>query len=207
MANHPLLDQLDITLRDVVPGDPVALTGAWSSLARRTYKSEAQLGTGSGPFADVVDVRWRGTLTGAGPIGGMAFLLTEGNLYWAKAPEISLALAVDISLNAYAQYETGRASFTASMAGAYLPGIPVCVSSDLTKACTVEQGIVRTGRVSCLARANSAALFVLLFPRALLKIGRKRLWRLRDEIASSLAAGVRDLVTRRRTGSVLSPPM
>ncbi|MGH9384349.1 MAG: hypothetical protein ACRD2N_08710 [Vicinamibacterales bacterium] len=204
MANHPLLDQLDTALRDRVPGDPVDFVGEWSKPSRRTYKSEAQLSKGSGPFADVVDLQWHGTLTGAGPIGGIAFLLTAGNLYWAKAPEISLTLSVDVSLHAYAEYTTDRATFTARMAGAYLPGIPVSVSSDLAAACTIGPCVVKTGRVSCLAQANSAAFFVLLFQRAFLKIGRKRLWRVKDEIASSLTSGMRELLTHRRTGSVQS---
>jgi hypothetical protein len=204
--NHPLLDQLDIALRDRVPEEPVAIAGEWSYPTRRTYKGEAQLGTGCGPFADVVDVRWRGTLTCAGPISGIAFILTGGNLYWAKAPEISLALPVNVSLHAYAEYTTQRATFTAKMAGAFLPGVPVSVSSDLAEACTVEQGILRTGRVSCLAQASSAAFFVLLFQRGLLKVGRKRLWRVHDEITSFLPPGMRELLTHRRTGTVLSRP-
>jgi hypothetical protein len=206
VANHPLLDQLDIALRDRILREPVHFSGEWSRSSRRTYKSEAQLGTGSGPFAEVVDLRWRGTLTGAGPISGIAFLLTAGNLYWAKAPEISLTLSVDVSLHAHAEYATERATFTASMAGAHLPGIPVSITSDLAEACTIEQSVVRTGRVSCVAQANSVAFFVLLFQRGLLKVGRKRLWRVRDEIASSLTPGLRKLLTHRRTGSVRSEP-
>ena len=204
VAHHPLLDQLDTVLRDRVPREAVDFAGKWSKSLRRTYKSEDQLGTGSGPFAGVVDLRWRGTLTAAGPIGGIAFLLTAGSLYWVKAPEISLTLSVDVSLHAYAEYTTERATFTAGMGGAHLPGIPVPIRSDLTESCTVEAGAVTTGRVSCLAQANTAAFFVLLFPRGLLTMGRKRLWRVRDEIASSLSVGMRDLLTHRRTGSVPS---
>ena len=149
-----------------------------------------------------MDLQWRGTLTGAGPIGGIAFLLTAGHLYWAKTPEISLTLSVQVSLDAYAEYTTERATLTASIAGAHLPGIPVSVRPDLADACIVEADAVTTGRVSCLAQANTAAFFVLLFPRGFLTMGRKRLWRVRDEIASSLTADMRELLTHRRTGSV-----
>ena len=117
---------------------------------------------------------------------------------------IAPALGVDVSLHAYAEYMTDRATFTASVAGACLPGVRVSVGSDLAATCTVEPGLVRTGRVSCIARVDAAAFFVLLFPRGLLTVGRKRLWRVRDEIASSLPAGVRELLTHRRTGSVPS---
>jgi hypothetical protein len=207
MASHPVLDQLDIALRDRVPTEPVNFAGEWSNPSRRTYKSEAQLGTGAGPFADVVDFRWRGTLTCAGSIGGIAFLVTTGNLYWVKGVEVSSTLSVDVSLHAYADYRAERATFTAGMAGACLPGIPVAVSSDSERPCRVEQGVVMTGQVSCLAQANSAGFFVLLFPRGLLKIGRKRLWHVRDEITSSFPASIRELLTHRRTGRVLSGPV
>jgi hypothetical protein len=206
VTTHPVLEQLDIALRGRIPDESVDFAGTWSKLSRRTYKSEAQRGTGCGPFADVVDLRWRGTLTAAGPIGGIAFLLTAGNLYWAKAPEFSPALSVDISLHAYAEYTTERATFTATMAGAYLAGVPVSVTSDLAQACSVEEGIVRTGRVLRLAQASSAAFFVLLFPRRILKRGRKRLWRVREEVTGLLPADLRELLTHHRTGSVVCGP-
>jgi hypothetical protein len=206
VTNHPVLGQLDIALRDHIPGEPIDFAGKWTKLSRRTYKSEAQLGTGAGPFVEVVDLQWRGTLTTTDPIGGIAFLLTAGNLYWAKAPKVSPALPVHVSLHAYAEYAPERATFTASMAGAYLPGIPVPVQSDLAHACSVEDGIVTTGRVSRLARAESAAFYVLLVPGGILEMGRKRLWRVRDEVASLLPPNLRELLTRRRTGSVLAEP-
>jgi hypothetical protein len=65
---------------------------------------------------------------------------------------------------------------------------------------------VTTGRVSRLARAESAAFYVLLVPGGVLEMGRKRLWRVRDEVASLLPANLRELLTRRRTGSVLAEP-
>jgi hypothetical protein len=197
-----LLDQLDSALRGCVSHEPVTLSGEWAQPSRRTYKSEAQLGTGAGPFADVIDLRWRGTMAAAGPIGGIAFLLTTETLYWAKAPDISPLLSVDVSLHAYADYMTDRATFTAQVAGAYLPGVPVSVGLDLAQACSVGPSDMWTGRVTCLAQVNSAAVFVLLFPRSLLKVGRKRLWRVRHEIASTLTTEIRDLLTRRRAGTL-----
>jgi hypothetical protein len=201
-----LLDQLDTALRGCVPHEPVTLSGEWAKPSRRTYKAEAQLGAGSGPFADVIDLRWGGTLTGAGPIGGIAFLLTAESLFWAKAPEISSSLSVAISLHAYADYLTDRATFTARIAGTHLPGVPVSVGSNLAAACTVEQSVMSTGRVSRIAQANSAAVFVLLLQQSLLKVGRKRLWRVRDEIASSLPPDMRELLTHRRTGALPRKP-
>ena len=74
------------------------------------------------PVVEVVDFRWRGALTSARPFSGIAFLLTADNLYWAKAPEVSLTLPVDVSLHAYARYTAEGATFTARLGGAFLPG-------------------------------------------------------------------------------------
>jgi hypothetical protein len=204
--SHPLFDQLDLALHSVVFELPVDLAGAWSFATNRTCASGTQGGSGSGPFAEVVSARWRGVLMGAGPIGGMAFLLTDDRLYWAKAPEIAPALPVDISLYAYAKQASGRATLAPNLASAYLPGIPVTAGPDLAKSCHVGHRDVRTGRVACLAEADSAAFYVLLFPRDALKMGRKHLWSIRNEIAVSLTEGVRQLLTRRRTGTIPAVP-
>lgn len=204
VLSHPLLDQLDSSVCDLVPGESVECGGEWTTSSRQTYKSEAQIDTGSGPFVEVVDFRWRGALTSAGPFSGIAFLLTADNLYWAKAPEVSLTLSVDVSLHAYDGYAAERATFTASLAGAFLPGVPVAGSADLAGACSLGPNVLTTGRVICLARTSSADFFVLLIPRGLLKMGRKRLWRLRDDVASSLPTDIRELLVYRRTGCIRS---
>ena len=204
--SHPLLDQLDSTLRDVVPPEPVQFGGEWMTQRRRTYRSQAQSGSGSGPYVEVADVRWRGVLTSPSPIGAIGFLLTPQALYWTKAPEVSLTLPVDISLHAYAEYTIEGATFTARVAGASLPGVPVPGSPDLASVCTVRPDVLTTGRVAWLARGESAAVFVLVLQRVLLKVGRKRLWRVRDDIASALPADMRELLTRRRTGAALVAP-
>ena len=206
MLNHPLLDQLDSSIRSVVPGEVVELAGEWTTSSRQVYRSQAQIGSGSGPFVEVVDVRWRGALTSASPFSGIAFLLTADNLHWVKAPEVSLTLPVDVSLHAYAGDIAVGATFTASLAGGYLPGVRVAGSADLAGTCTLEPQVVSTGRVTRLARTNSAAFFVLLLQHGLLKMGRKRLWRLRDDVATSLPPGIRELLVHRRTGSILSQP-
>ena len=206
MLTHPILDQLDSSMRDRVPSESVEFGGEWTTSSRRAYTSEAQIGTGSGPFVEVVDVRWRGALTSAGPFSGIAFLQTADDLYWAKSPEVSLTLPVDVSFHAYAGYTAEGATFTASLAGAHLPGVRVAGSEDLPGTCTLGPNALIAGRVTCLARTNSAAFFVLLIQRGLLKMGRKRLWRLRDDVASSLPPGIRELLTHRRTGSIRSQP-
>ena len=202
VTDHPLLEQLDNTLRAHVPVERVECSGEWTEALRRTYTSELQAGSGAGPYSAVVDRRWRGTLASPDPIGGMAFLATGKDVHWVKAPEISHALPVDVSLHAYAIAKPDRATFTASLAGAYLPGIPVHFQSAFSKACLVQPGSVSSGRLSCLARADTAAFFVLLLPRSVLEVGRKRLWRVRDEISASLPPPLRELLTRRRAGTI-----
>ena len=108
VLNHPLLDQLDSSIRGLVPGKSVEFGGEWTTSSRRAYKSEAQIGTGAGPFVEVVDFRWRGALTSAGPFSGIAFLVTAQGLYWVKAAESSLSLPVHVSFRAYAEYTRGR---------------------------------------------------------------------------------------------------
>jgi hypothetical protein len=206
VLSHPLLDQLDSLLQDVVAGESVQFRGEWATPARRTYKAAEQEGTGSGPWVDVVDSYWRGALTSVGPVSGIAFMVTARDLYWAKAPMISLTLPVDVSFHAYAGYEPAAATFTASIAGAGLPGVPVPGIADPAGACTLGPDVLTTGRVACLARVSTAAFFVLLLQRDLLKVGRKRLWRVRDDITSSLPEGTRELLTHRRTGFVRSGP-
>ena len=204
MANPRLFDSLDIALRDCVTHKSVRFDGAWSQSLRRTYQGEAQLGTGAGPFRDVTDLHWRGVLTSPDPISGICFLLTAGTLFWAKAPQISEELSVGVSLHAYSEYTAGRATFTANLAGAFLPAVPVGINGDFAETCTLTRDAVRTGSIARLAEAGSAAFFVLLFPRDVIKVGRKRLWRIRDEVAASLPVDLRELLTRRRTGVVRS---
>jgi hypothetical protein len=43
---------------------------------------------------------------------------------------------------------------------------------------------------------------VLLLQGRFLKTGRHRLWRMREELASSLPPRIRELLTRRRSGSI-----
>jgi hypothetical protein len=200
LPTHPLLEQLDVVLRDLISPDRVFVTGEWSAAPRRTYESAAQVGSGAGPFVDVVDLRWRGVLMSPAPISGIAFLLTQTDLYWAKAPEVSESLSVGVSLHAYADHTSGGATFSANMGGAYLPGVAVTVHSKLEEVCALGQSSVRTGRVSCIAEANGVAFFVLLFQRGVIKVGRKRLWHVREVIASSLPPTPSELLTRRRSG-------
>jgi hypothetical protein len=68
--------------------------------------------------------------------------------------------------------------------------------------CTLGNNRLTTAHVEPLAQTAEAAFVVLLLPAQSLKIGRHRLWRIREELASSLPLRVRDILTRRRSGSI-----
>lgn len=202
MPRHPLFDELEASLADQVAGEPVALNGAWLPTARRTYEAASQSGTGDGPFADVVDFRWRGRLSSAVPVAGVAFLATANELFWSKTTPPASPLEVDVSLHAYAKYSQGLATFTAIIAGALLPGVPVAFAGDPAAVCTLADARLTTARVELIAETKAAAIFLLLLPARSLRIGRHRLWRLREELTLSAPPRAREILTRRRSGSI-----
>ena len=197
---HPLFDELDASLDGLVPSAPVEFNGEWLPVARRTYETGRQAGTGCGPFVDVVDLRWRGTLTCSTPIAGVAFLMTATELFWVKSAPAALSQSVDVSLHAYADYSERQATFAAGLGGAILPGVPVSHRGDLASSCTVGASRLTTARVELLAQADHVAFVVLLIQGRFIEVGRHRLWRLREEVASSLPPHLRALLTRRRSG-------
>lgn len=202
MLRHPLFDELDASLAAIVPKEPVEFVGQWLPSARRTYEVARQSGTGSGPFVDVVDLRWLGTVACSVPIAGVAFLVTASELFWIKSIPAAHVLPVDVSLHAYADYSAERATFVASLGGAVLPGVPVARKGDLPGTCTLARPHLTTARVEQLVRADEAGFFVLLIQGRFLKVGRRRLWRAREEVALGLAPRVREILTRRRAGSI-----
>jgi len=197
-----VLEQLDSLLSDLLPAQPIEFRGEWLTTTRRTYESRAQTGTGSGPVADVLDFRWQGALSSAVAISGIAFLLTSRAAHWVKAAKADMTLAVEVSFHACDGFRPEGATFTASLADAHLPGVPVRGARDPAAGCTLGSGTLTTGRVTCLARTDEAAFLVLPLQRDLLKFGRSHLWRLRDEVAVSLPPEIRELLTRRRTGVI-----
>ena len=202
MRRHPLFDELDTSLAALVPKEPVEFVGSWLTSARRTYEAARQTGTGSGPFVDVVDLRWSGTLTCPAPIVGIAFLVTAAGLFWVKSTPATTVLPVDVSLHAHADYSAEQATFAAGMGGVVLPGVPVVCGSDLERCCTLGPPRFATTQLAQLAEADTAAFVVLLIQARFVKIGRRRLWHLREELASSLPQRVREILTRRRAGTI-----
>jgi hypothetical protein len=199
MLKAPFFQLLDSSI--ALPTEPVEIEGAWSKSLRRVYKSATQLESGSGPFVEVVDVRWTGTLKCSTEIAVLALLATATTIHWVKAPTISSSLPVEVSLHAYAGYTIDRATFASRIADASPPGVPIAAASDLTTACALGPRRFTSGHVTCLAQASEAAFAFVVFPRSVVKVGRNHLWRVRDHLASSMPPYIRNLLTRGRAGA------
>ena len=136
------------------------------------------------------------------PIAGIAFLVTASGLFWVKSTPAAVVLPVDVSLHAHADYSAEQATFAAGLGGVVLPGVPVACGSDLARCCTLGPSRFATAQLAQLAQTDTAAFVVLLIQGRFLKIGRRRLWHVREELASSLPQRVREILTRRRAGAI-----
>jgi hypothetical protein len=194
------LEELEVAVAKVVPHEPVVFAGQWASSKRRTYES-AYSKPGVGPFVDVVDMIWTGSLVGATPIAALAFLAAPTGVHWVKSVPAT-GQPVGFRLHAYADYSPSLATLGASVGDAFLPAVPVAYSGSPGRTCAIGASPIMTGRVSVLASADRADILVLLLQTGVFKTGRNRLWRLRDEYASVLPPRAREVLTRRRTGSM-----
>jgi hypothetical protein len=200
VQDNPFFRLLDSSLSGLIPAEPVEALGEWSTKTRKTYQSEKQSGGGVGPFVEVEDRRWRGTLSCRAAVSGIMFLLTANKVFWAKAPTVALTLSVEVSLHAYAGYAGDRVTFAAGMGGAGLPGIPVEPPARLDDVCRGGPMTFTTGHVVTLAEMDSVSFVAIVLPGTVLKMGRNHLWRLRHDVALSLAPDIRELLTRQRSG-------
>lgn len=198
---NALIQQLASAFTAMGPPEPVAISGGWSTSRRRTYEHPSQAGSGSGPFVEVVDARWRGTLKCAVPLAGFSFLETPAQTFWVKALPAATDLHVEVSVHARAGFLPGWASFTGDLFGAFLPAVPFACGDDPTASCNLGSMTTATGSAHALAEVGGAAFLMIVFPKAFVKVGRKRLWHLRPEHASSLDGPLRSFA-RGRTGTV-----
>jgi hypothetical protein len=121
---------------------------------------------------------------------------------WAKSAPAAINPSIEIGLHAYANRPAERATFSAGLGSARLPGVPVRCGPDLAQSCALGTPRAATGRPHLVGEIDGAAFAVVFLPSALLQTGRKRLWRLREEFAASLPAEIRLLFTRGRTGEL-----
>ena len=137
-------------------------------------------------------------------ITGIAMLHTPGGAWWVKASPATMNPAVHVSLHARAGNEAGKATFAAGLHGAVLPAVPVACNDDLTAACTFGSNHAVTGRPHVVAEIDGAAVIVVILQGSVLKVGRNRLWHLREELVSRLPTHLRELLARGRTGNLRS---
>jgi hypothetical protein len=195
------VEELDRAMAKVVAPEPVALEGEWKTSRRRTYQS-AESRPGVGPFVDVLDSSWTGSLAGANPVAALVFLALPTALHWVKSVPPAPILPVRISLQAYANSAPEQATFGASIGDAYLPAIRVRDTARPADTCAISTGPIQTGCVSLLASADGAEILVLLVPASRVRTGRNRLWRLREEYAAALSPRWREVLAHRRTGTL-----
>jgi hypothetical protein len=111
-----------------------------------------------------------------------------------------------LSLHAWEGYTQGRAAFAGGIGGSFLPGVPVAFSGDVNTGCTFGPGRGATGHLQQIVQVDTITFVVLLLPANLIKVGRKRIWHVRDEIALSLPENARRLLTRNRSGRLTQCP-
>lgn len=202
LQRHPIFDELERSLASVLDAQSVVFEGSWQPKTRRSYERVEQAGSGEGPFIDVIDWRWRGTVSSPASISAVAFMAIGGECWWSKSKPPQQSLDVELSLHTYADHLQDRATFNASIGGAFLPGIPVSWKGEPAAACRVSDEPLTVGRVVRLAETDEAAFAALILPGEMVTTGRHRLWRIRDRIAAELPAATRELLTRRRSGTL-----
>ena len=84
--------------------------------------------------------------------------------------------------------------------GAVLPGVPVPFAGNIEGCCKLGHSRFVTGRAHVVATVGDVVFALILLPRTVIKMGRKNLWHLRDELAASLPEGARLVLTTGRTG-------
>lgn len=188
-------------LPTVVPPERVVLVGSWTRPMRRRYQSRSQLGSGSGPYVDITDALWRGTIECRVPVAGVAFLQTGDEVYWVKSAPAALAQPIEVRISGYVDYAPTYAMLSCALGGSGFPGIKLCAHDDLRECCRMGLGETTTGVPYQVCETDAGKFFIVLVQQALARTGRCRLWRLRHRAASVLPVPIRKLFTQRRNGS------
>jgi hypothetical protein len=188
-------------LRDVVPANEVRMSGTWSAKTQRRYASREQLGTGEGPYRETVDWKWDGLFESVGTFVGIAIVATEHHLYWVKSgPPVAQAPA-SVSASAWAG-TPNSVSFSGAFHAAHPPSVPVEIREEPPKACVIGASQTTTCMPHVTAQLGRAAFAVVLLPASAVKVGRNRLWHVRESIASRLSPELQRLLTRGRSGEI-----
>lgn len=200
---YPLIQQLSSAIELLAPPEAVSITGEWSHSRRKSYMDASQLGSGMGPFVEIVDHRWRGSCACAVPLAGFGFMVTPTAAFWVKSPPATLNPMVQVSFHVWADYQPGQATFAANMLGSYLPAVPVASVESPAVACSLGPGNTTTGRAHTIASIDGVEFIAVFLPQPLLKVGRNRLWRFRSAYTPALPLDVQQFL-QGRTGTL--PP-
>jgi hypothetical protein len=188
-------------LREVLAAEDVRMSGAWSGKPQLRYASPAQLGSGEGPYIETVDWRWDGAFESVNPFVGIAVLAIDQRLYWVKSQPPVARAVVSFSAHGWAA-RPGCVSVAGAFHGAYLPSMPVEISDEPPASCVIGSSPTSTGMLHVVARLGRVAFAVVLLPGSAVRVGRNRLWHLREGIASQLPPELHRLTTRGRSGKV-----
>ena len=188
-------------MRDVLPANPVRMSGAWTGKPQLRYASPEQAGTGEGPYVQTVDWRWEGTLESEGPFAGIALLAFDERFFWVKSDPPVLRASVSVSAFAW----SGRpeaVSFAGSFHGAFSGSVPVTLSEEPPTSVVIGSPSSSTGLLHVVAHIRDVWFGVVLLPGSAVKVGRNRLWHLREALASRLPPDLKQLMTRGRSGEI-----
>jgi hypothetical protein len=183
----------------IVAAEDARIGGAWTAKPQRRYASAKQSGTGEGPFIETVDWRWDGAFEAASSLVGLAMLVVDGRVYWAKSEPPAERPAVSFSAFGWAGC-AGSVYFTGSFHGTFLPAVPVEIGVAPPEACILGKLTAIVGVPHVVAQIGGVLFAVVLLPASAVRVGRNRLWRLREGIADGLPEGPRRLFTRGRSG-------
>jgi hypothetical protein len=186
-------------LAEIVPATAVQMSGAWSSKPQRRLVS-----SGGSQTREVIDWRWEGSFESEVHLAGLALLITKRDFYWVKARPPSPQPDVGVSAHGWAN-QADSVSFTGSFHGAVVPAVPVHIATEPPSACRLGDADVRLGVPHLVAALDDAAFAVVLVPKALIRVGRNRLWRLREGFESRLPPAVLRVLASGRSGTIEFP--
>jgi hypothetical protein len=142
-----------------------------------------------------------GTFESVSPLAGLALLVADQRVHWVKSRPPAARSEVSFSAAGW-EHRARSVSVTGSFHGASLPPVPVEIDEEPPAACVLGELATTVGTPHVVARLNGVAFVVVLLPASAIKVGRNRLWRLREDIAGRLHPEVKGLLTRGRSGQI-----
>ena len=170
---------------------------------KKDVPRQSQAGSGSGPFAEIHDTLWKGTITCPVPIVCLALVATADAADWVKSADRGATQFLQLSLSRYVDSRPDVATFAVRIGGAHLPSFHVKPDSAAGSRFVVEDTTnFVTGQVRRIAHVSGLDVLVLLLPGKCVAVGRKRVWRLRPDLAALLPPISRAMLTQGRSGKV-----